>query len=248
MTNNITELAVNLRGLAEAARPGVRTSARRPIKDLTGMRFGMLSVNGRSGSNSKNEALWTCVCDCGKTAIASGSAMRPGAKQSCGCKKKAVASAIGKKNVVHGHTRAGVPNSPTYKTWCSMLYRCNVETCSAYVYYGAKGTTVCDRWLKFTAFLEDMGERPEGMTIDRKDNAKGYFKENCKWSTCIEQQNNRTSNVPITAFGKTQTISQWSRETGLHKSTIRRRFHAGKDPELCVTAPSRNKAKVKHHD
>jgi len=100
-------------------------------------------------------------------------------------------------NTTHGHWVNGKA-SPTYKTWRSMKYRCSNPK---NVYYYQKGIRVCDRWLNsFVNFLEDMGERPEGMTIDRIDNTKGYSPENCVWSTITQQNNNKkiTDKCPIT--------------------------------------------------
>lgn len=91
--------------------------------------------------------------------------------------------------IKHGHSFKKL--SPTYKTWLGMKQRCLNSNHTAYKYYGAKGKSVCDRWLKFENFLEDMGERPKEKTLDRIDSRLGYFKENCRWATFVEQQANR---------------------------------------------------------
>lgn len=88
----------------------------------------------------------------------------------------------------------GLSGTPTYSTWCGMLQRCYNPNSSAYKWYGAKGITVCKEWREdFVSFFQDMGERPSEMTLDRIDSSKGYFKENCRWTTMLEQQNNRTN-------------------------------------------------------
>ena len=86
----------------------------------------------------------------------------------------------------HGHTKFGGYKSPTYCTWFSMKYRCKKDE-----RYSKRGITVCEEWNNFENFLKDMGERPEGMSLDRIENDKGYYKENCRWATPLEQSLNR---------------------------------------------------------
>ena len=99
-------------------------------------------------------------------------------------------------NYKHGHARKG-HKSKTYKTWERMKYRCNdiknIKNVNNdnYKYYYKRGIKVCKRWHIFSNFLEDMGEQPEGLTIDRKDNDKGYSKENCRWATITQQSLNK---------------------------------------------------------
>ena len=101
----------------------------------------------------------------------------------------------------HGHTESKF--SPEYHSWSSMIQRCTNSTRASWKYYGGKGITVCDRWIhSFEAFLEDMGLRPEGMTLDRIDGDKGYFLENCRWATKKEQSSNRSKRTD----GYTQDI------------------------------------------
>lgn len=87
-------------------------------------------------------------------------------------------------------------NSPSYHTWHGMKSRCYNISHSHYKWYGGKGITVCDKWLTFAGFYEDMGQRPFGMTLDRIDNSKGYYPENCKWSTKEEQLQNKIHGGP----------------------------------------------------
>jgi hypothetical protein len=85
----------------------------------------------------------------------------------------------------------GLGGTPTYRSWYSMIDRCSNPANASWPHYGGKGVTVCERWLDLAAFVEDMGLRPEGMTIDRKDRIGNYEPANCQWATELEQQRNR---------------------------------------------------------
>lgn len=125
-------------------------------------------------------------------------------------------------NYKHGMAIKGNVN-PTYNSWSQMMSRCYNKNSTRYKYYGRRGIKVCERWKNFTCFFEDMGQRPEGMTLDRIDNSKDYYKENCKWSTKKEQANNRRNNVLLAFDGRTMTIMQWA---DLFLVADKKRFHA----------------------
>lgn len=117
-----------------------------------------------------------------------------------------------------------------YNTYHHMKRRCLDATNPAYANYGGRGIEVCQRWLQPNGrglhnFLTDMGERPDGMTLERIDNNKGYNPENCKWASRTAQNNNTRSNRVITFHGKTLTLSQWAKETGIKRSTLAQRFY-----------------------
>jgi hypothetical protein len=119
--------------------------------------------------------------------------------------------------------------TPTYRSWSNMHTRTYDPTHPSYPNYGGEGVLVCERWASYDAFYEDMGERPDGMTLDRIDNTKGYEPGNCRWATPKEQNRNKRDNVMLTFNGKTQCVAAWGEELGLRPDTITMRLLAGDD-------------------
>ena len=170
--------------------------------DITGKTFGRLTVVKNAGQAKNKEYLWLCKCQCGLSTIAKGYYLRSGITKSCGCLQQ-------ESRTKHGHALSSKA-SPTYKSWENMMQRCTNPKHHHWSKYGGAGITVCDRWKTFTNFLQDMGERPEGKTIDRIDFNKGYEPQNCKWSTPKEQQRNRKACRMITWKGTTKSMVEWS--------------------------------------
>lgn len=136
---------------------------------------------------------------------------------------------------IHGHTTKH-SQSPTYTTYQNMLARCYRPSSPNFKNYGAAGISVCERWREsFANFLSDMGERPNGATIDRIDSSGNYSPENCRWATIEEQQSNISSNVFLTFNGETMHINAWARKLGIDASRIAWRLRHGWSTEQSLT-------------
>lgn len=138
-----------------------------------------------------------------------------------------------------GNMRHGLCGHPLYSVYRAMLARCFNRSHKSYKDYGAKGITVCERWLTFANFIEDMGERPEGMSIDRIDGTGNYEPGNCRWATTTEQQRNRSSNLLVEIDGVTKCITEWCEIFGTCRKRAYCRIRKGWTPEDAV-----RKAKV----
>jgi hypothetical protein len=163
------------------------------------VRYGRLVAQWPSGrihvgKRPTMRIVWLCLCDCGNLANISMSALRSGNTKSCGCLRieRGVRLGTGQTNTLrHGHS-SSIFRTRTYQSWRGMINRCTSPSCNGYKYYGGQGIKICERWGKFENFLADMGERPEGKTIDRFPDPYGnYEPENCRWATYKEQNANQ---------------------------------------------------------
>lgn len=154
--------------------------------DLVGQRFNRLEVL-RYIPGKPGKTRWECRCDCGKIVLVRGDCLREGNTQSCGCLWPDRAREV---HTTHGHAPIG-HKSPEYSSWSNMIARVDDRKGRNFIYYGARGITVCDRWRSFGNFLADMGPRPAGRSLDRVDNNGNYEPSNCRWATQSEQTLNR---------------------------------------------------------
>ena len=189
------------------------------IIDLTGKKFGFLTVinlaNTKNRNNGGKEYYWLCKCDCGNEKIIRGSTLKNGATQSCGCKQKEIAIAVNTK-----HNKA---NTKLYKIFFSMKQRCLNSKNKAYKHYGARGINIYQDWLNnfenFYNWAINNGYK-EGLSIDRIDVNGNYEPENCRWVTMNEQTKNTRHNKYITYNNQTKILSDWAREYGFSNRQI----------------------------
>lgn len=210
--------------------------------DLTGKRFGRLTVLKRAGYHETGHtALWECVCECGNSITVRGTNLRTGATKSCGC--------YSHERLVELHTTHGERDTRLYSIWVSMRQRCEKEYSPSYSDYGARGITVCKEWKEsyetFRDWAVDNGYTDE-LTIDRIDNDKGYCPENCRWATAKQQARNRRSNRPITFNGETHLVTDWEDILGFSRGRIMQRIdRLGWSVERALTEPIRKIRKKK---
>jgi hypothetical protein len=164
-----------------------------------------MSFKIKMGTQRVSHAVFECKC--GNKLLMIVGNVKSNKSKSCGCLNDAVR---GQCLVKHGQNRSK-KRTAEYRTWCNIKDRCHRETSNCYGRYGAKGIKVCEQWFNsFEAFFEYMGPRPDGCSIDRIDNSKGYEPGNCRWATWTEQQRNKTSNVLMTIDGVTKCRGEWA--------------------------------------
>lgn len=202
--------------------------------DLTGKRYGKLTVIGRCGNyvppSGHKHALWECKCDCGNISHATTGRLNSGNTKSCGCWANLKTAEL---NKTHGESKTRL-----YRIWKSMRMRCLNKNNPQYKDYGGRGISICDEWLSdymsFRNWALSNGYADE-LTIDRIDVNGSYSPQNCRWITLQKQQDNRRNTIHITRNGTTKTASEWAELTGISYNTIRMRYYRGFAPEhiLC---------------
>lgn len=196
--------------------------------DRTGDRYGRLTVIERLPAKSKTDtnARWYCRCDCGRSTVAYGQDLERGKVKSCGCLNA-------ERIMQHGYSGRHV-----YGVWQAMRQRCENPKAQRYADYGARGIRVCDEWRRFENFLADMGDRPQGYSLDRIDNDGPYSKENCRWTISKVQNNNKRDSRVIEFRGEKRTLAEWADHLGLEWSSLRGRIDRyGWDLERALTTP-----------
>lgn len=198
-----------------------------PITNPVGLVFGRLTVTGIIGPSNSGHILWNCRCSCGSEVVKVSNHVRTGHTFSCGCARREM---VTEKNRTHG-----MAGSRTHHSWKAMLTRCRNHNFPGFYKHGGRGIEVCDRWLKFENFLSDMGERPEGMTLDRIDNNGDYEPGNCRWATPEEQNLNTRQNHRLSFGGESLTISEWSKRFGFKRGVLESRIRRGWSVDRALT-------------
>lgn len=203
-------------------------------KDITGLRVGYLTASRYHSSDGK-KSLWVTTCACGQEKVLAATEIvkmkKRGVQASCGCMKRVT---IGERNTKHGMSA-----HPAYWVWRGMIDRCRLPSHHAWERYGARGIKVCKRWERsFDAFWADMGPTYQpGLTLERRDNDRGYSPRNCEWATRRVQANNKSNSLDVQGpWGKT-TVAELSEKTGIGRTTIYYRLRLGLTGHDLVVKP-----------
>ena len=179
------------------------------FKDHTGEKFGFLTVIRKHHQSVNGKARWVCVCECGKEKVVTGDSLRFG-QVSCGCKRKT-------------RETHGMSSTKTFRVWTGMLSRCRNKRCPAYPNYGGRGVTVCDRWLVFENFYQDMGACAPGMSLERIDVNGNYEPSNCTWIPLADQGKNKRTTKSVLGMSAPEAAEK----LGLSYSTLMYRLSNG---------------------
>lgn len=192
--------------------------------DLTGHRYGRWSVLRKAEKKGKHgEIYWWCRCDCGTHREVVGSTMRDGRNTSCGCASR-------ERSFKHGMER-----TPTYNTWAQMKSRCQNPKNRWFHRYGGRGIKVCDWWQDFANFYADMGEKPEGLTLDRMDNDRDYEPGNCRWVARKEQIRNRAVSPRVEFEGREWSLAELCEAKGMKWRKVYERVRRGVPIERAIS-------------
>lgn len=206
------------------------------VKDLSGQKFGRLTVVEFVGIDPVGNALWKCACDCGGFKVTTGTRLIT--KRVTSCTSHADLAIRG---LIHGACR-NESLTPEYQAWASARYRCSSSPTNPDKHrYWDRGIRFCKRWDdSFLAFLSDMGRRPDPKrSLDRINNDGSYEPGNCRWATSKEQANNRANSCKITYKGITKSLWEWSTDKGLGRNVLRRRLDSGMTAEEALEKPAK---------
>ena len=196
----------------------------RKVIDLTGHRFGRLTVIERAENKGKR-VCWRCHCDCGNICIVRGYHLTLGKIKSCGCLQK---------EQRHNHLQHGMSHSPIYEIWHTIKQRCLNPNNKSYQYYGERGISIYTEWVEnFQVFYDYVSQLPhfgeKGYSLDRIDNEKGYEPDNLRWATRKEQNCNQRRTIYVEYNGESITLVEASKISGIDYHTLFYRYRTGKD-------------------
>ena len=186
----------------------------RKTEDLTGKKFGKLTVIGRDGSYKSGNVRWLCKCDCGGYTHTLGCYLKSGTVKGCSC--------VSSERMKRISTKHGGFGTRLYEIWRQMHRRCYGKYTKAYPHYGGRGIAVCDEWREFEPF-RDWGLShgySDDLTIDRIDVNGNYCPENCRWATDKEQANNKRNNHFLKFNGEKHTVSEWADRYGVEQRKL----------------------------
>lgn len=208
-----------------------------PRINLSGQRFGRVTVVESAGVNMNGETIWLCKCDCGTVWTTRTDFLRSGGTRSCGC--------LGRENCKTASTKHGLTYSPEYRAWLAIKSRCYNTKLVNFSEYGGRGIKVCDRWLEsFENFFLDMGSRPTPQhSIDRIDTNGNYEPTNCRWATRERQQRNRRDTKLFTFNGETLSLPDWAEKLGKSLHALRNRLRNGWSVEKTLSQPVESRKK-----
>lgn len=190
----------------------------KPREDLSGKKFGRLTVIKLHGRNASQKITWDCKCECGKMTVVIGAELKKGTTKSCGCYKTDKAKS---------RAKHGLSNSRLRSKWRFMIQRCENPKSVSYKNYGGRGIKVCDEWHDLNTFAkwafengyQEVNNKHE-YTIDRIDVNGNYEPSNCRFVNMKKQCRNKRYNHLITYNSETKTLAEWSELTGINRSTI----------------------------
>lgn len=194
----------------------------RGLKDYSGQKWNRLEAVSFVERDTKwGNHKWLFKCDCGNDHVVGIASVRKGETKSCGC---ALTDTLIERNTTHGLSRK---HPRAYKIWKGMRYRCGNPNAKRYDRYGGRGISVCERWSDFANFIADMGDPPQGYSIEREDQNGNYEPDNCSWQPDKVQANNRSNNHGITHNGQTKNLAEWCEIYGIEPSKVRYRLKRG---------------------
>lgn len=199
-------------------------------EDLSGQKFFRWTALSKADlPHNFGSAYWVCRCECGTERPVLRGSLTKGLSKGCGLGKC-------RTSFKHGHS-LGAGESREYGIWSGMKQRCNNPASPNYHRYGGRGITHCDRWHDFAEFLKDMGDAPEGMSLERIDNDKGYSHENCKWATSKEQSRNTVITTKINIGDSEFSLSALAEAIGKDRKRVAEKVKKGWAFEILFKPP-----------